>query len=293
MNFFAFLFIIVYIILGIKYPHIFFRRRRRLFDDTFAAQSYDEILRENSDENMTNYAEMQALRSTYEVRLDSWMRNHTVKNQLKNDFCELSLYHTENADEKPDDLCFHCKEHSILKNKPGRFFYVKGNNEHTATMWAIINMEFNKKITYEKIRHLYKSINNSNFVESTQIFYESSKILYPDFIVNKWAQNEYCKMEILSEANDKKILHCYDLWSTEREFYIEGEKLILYGILGNFARNKNKTETFNELLEKFSKIKNCKILKEKKVKPDSLKDENTKQIQEKIIEKFNERHLDL
>lgn len=246
------------------------------------------------------------IREEYDKRLMRYYAEHSPRLYLKNNHCELRLIRNEKG------TSFYCKE-KTNGNKKGKFFAVQGNNEHTSTMWAIIDMEFTKRTDYQAIKALYYRLNQTpNTTGGLRYFYEPFFKKYPDYD-EKHAQNEYCTMEY---SDNENCIICSELWShNPKQFIIKGNKYLLLNLISEFKREKDKFRSFAQLFAIYSKrgditvnlipeqkTENPKVVV--KQEPEAIEnnvqtevddkktsDEETEKFND--IKKYNERNLDL
>lgn len=276
---------------------------------------------------------LEDIRQKYDERLKIYYMHNQPKTYLINQNCEARLIKEDNG-----DFWFYVKDRTTGKFS-GAYFEVKGNSAHASTMWAIIDMEFNSLTRFFNIRDLYYRLNQGFETRGgLKYLYQPITGGLPKLIfnkTNKMAQNEFCRMEIKILPDGENVIVCSEIWSDSnydkpRKFVIKGEKLILYGILSEFAKNKNKMLKYLDLLYAYMKRTDCTVeeiaddiktqenpkpasefLKEPEFKkePEPIKyihvdlDEKPKEpevkqneennISEKEIKKYDERNLDL
>ena len=269
------------------------------------------------------YDPLGSVREDYNTRLQEYYQYNKPRFYLKNNYCELRLITNGTL------TYFYCKERSDGRKK-GRFFDVRGNSEHASTMWAILDMEFNKRSNYNSMRKLYYTLNQG--FETTgglRYFYEPWQKKYPNYDDNS-AQNEYCRLELKKTPNNQFVIVCSEVWGkSPKQFAISGNKYLLQKIIADFAKERNKFHTYLELLAKYSLRTDCKVqvlekteedVKKQTVQPVKTeeqtkepeptkyihvdtdeknaqekqnKDEDISNIPPQEIEKYNERNLDL
>ena len=207
---------------------------------------------------------------------------------------------------------FYCKE-KTNGTKKGKYFEVRGNNEHASTMWAIIDMEFSKRSDYQSVKALYYRLNQTtNTTGGLMYFKEPFFSKYPDYD-EKYAQNEFCSLEYSDRENS---IICSELWSHHpKQFIIKGNKYLLINLITEFKREKDKFLSFSHLLAIYSKrgdVTVNMISEQKTEKPKAEKKQNPNVSENKIqvetndkkinnegfenfkdIKKYNERNLDL
>lgn len=246
---------------------------------------------------------LEKIRDEYSRKLQIYYAEHSPRTYLKNKYCELRLIRNENG------IIFYCKEKPHGK-KQGRYFEVQGNSEHSSTMWAIIDMEFENLNNYDSIKSLYYKLNqSSNSTGGLRYFYEPFLKKIPDYDEYS-AQNEYCKVEYIK--NDNCII-CSELWNNNpRKFKIIGNKYLLLNIISEFKAVKDKFRSFSEIFAEFSlreditiailqeqnEEKNSEHLKQNIVLSKENFNENNIEDKESstdfdAIKKYNERNLDL
>ena len=278
------------------------------------------------DDFSLEYDPLADIRQTYNERLQIYYMHNKPKMYLINKNCEARFINDKNG-----NMWFYVKERTNGKT-PGKYFEVKGDNNHASTMWAIIDMEFNSLTRYSDIKSLYYKL-NQGFETRGGLKYFSEPILrrLPQPEINKCAQNEYCRMEIQQLQDNKKIILCSEIWAylqynQPRRFVIIADRLILYAILSEFSNNKNKMINYVKLLYKYSDRDDCSVkelndniklaeqkksaqelLQEQEVmqEPEPIKyihvdideqKEDKKEVdipQEQEIKKYDERNLDL
>ena len=244
---------------------------------------------------------VEILRDEYSRRLENYYSNKAPRFHLKNQRCELRLI------KDGSDIYFYCKEKNNGSSK-GRFFEVKGNNAHASTMWGIIDMEFNSKSSYSSILSLYKRLNVTMNSSGGLRFLKTPFFRkYPDYS-DKYAQNEYCRMELLKEGNS---VICSEIWSNNPNYFtIKGNKYLLLKIISDFKSEKNKFQTYSELLAIYSgkngvtvetaseeNINNKQSPPQQVIKPVEENKQNEPKANENItdlnnIKKYDERNVD-
>ena len=231
---------------------------------------------------------LDGIRDEYDRRLSNYYKSNKPRTYLKNNSCELRLIVDKSG------TYFYCKE-KPNGNKKGRFFEVKGNSNHASTMWGVIDMEFNNKSDYASIKRLYYRLNqNFNTTGGLRYFYEPWLRKYPDYDERR-AQNEYCLMELKELSSGKYIVLCTDLWSKKtKQFVIKGSKNLLLNILEKFSKEKNKFETYDDLLVKYVAWldKNVKEIGFEELKRNSVQQRNEPK-QEKEAEPIKYIHVDI
>ena len=250
------------------------------------------------------------IREEYNRRLQQYYASNTPRTYLKNNHCELRLIKDEKG------IRFYCKEKSNGRRK-GRFFEVQGNSEHAGTMWAIIDMEYNKRTDYQAVKALYYRLNQtSNTTGGLKYFYEPFFKKYPDYD-EKHAQNEYCSMEFIDSEG---CIFCSELWSSQpKQFKIKGNKYLLLNIISEFKQEKDKFQFYTKLLSKYMQRNDIQVvtivkkstdnyqqtgevtqqkksdkIKQKSENIDVIKtEEKQNPAEQKNIEKYDERNLDI
>ena len=240
---------IIWIIFGIIYVIASTGRRSR-YRNNFFFEMQDDI--------SVIIDPLEEIRQTYNERLQIYYKHNSPKTYLINKDCEAKLIKEDN------NVWFYVKERTQGK-VPGAYFEVKGENNHVSTMWAIFDMEFNSLTRYRDLKDLYYELNRTlESRGSLRYYHEPIRNRLPKPIINKMAQNEFCRMEIETLPNSKKVLICSEIWGSlqydkPRKFVIEGDKLILYGILSEFTKSKDKMQTYLDLLYKYSQKEDCRI----------------------------------
>ena len=196
-------------------------------------------------------------RSELEMMVGNYInRGGVIKETLVNEFCEMR-YITLGYDYTGNtQTFFYCKEKTNGK-KPGRMFYITGSDSHTATMWAIFNMEFDQKSTYSSIRRRYLSIQNNLW----NYMYEDSQIIYPPYGPEE-AQNEYCRMVLEREENEQGKITCSEIWSkneNKKIFIMRGKYQYLIRLIMFFRASNNIYADFQTLLRTYRYDKNITI----------------------------------
>ena len=207
------------------------------------------------------------VRRLYEDRLKIYYKHNKPRLYLVNNNCEARLIPDKNSKK----TFFYCKERTDGKNK-GRYFEIKGDIEHVNTMWAVFDMEFNDLSSYYDLRKLYYDLNQGIDTRGgLKYFNEDKGNKLPQPQINKSAQNEYCRMEIKTLSNGEKILECSEIWGKKdlvqgfvmsappRRFIIKADKLVLYGILSEFSKEKDKMVDYLKLLYRYSSRPECLI----------------------------------
>lgn len=231
------------------------------------------------------YNPLEDVRQTYNERLKIYYQNNQPKSYLVNNNCEARL-----VTEKNGDLWFHVKEKTNGKSQ-GKYFEVKGDSTHSGTMWAIIDMEFSSLTRYSDIKSLYYKLNKGfETVGGLKYFHESLRKRLPDPQINKNAQNEYCRMEIQDLTNGDKVIICSEIWASlkynkPRKFAICADKYILYGILSEFSKNKNKMQSYTDLLYQYTNRKDSDV---KELNVDIEQVQNTDSAK-KLLEEIEQR----
>ena len=279
-----------------------------------------------------SYDPLEGIRRTYEERLKVYYLHNKPKQYLLNKYCEAKFVRIKSK------MYFYCKERTNGKSA-GRYFEVKGNAEHVATMWAIIDMEFNGYTRFQDVKDLYYSLNQGLETRGGLRYYnEPFMNKLPAAQTNKSAQNEYCRMEVITGINGEKAIICSEIWGVKnfdkpRKFVINGDKLVLYGILSEFSKERDKMVDYLNLLYRYAMYPGCIIKelneeeqpsdkpkydehnpepikyihvdlsedtkenKQQKSKqnevPQDIKPEDVPEEPAKNIEKYNERNLDL
>ena len=285
------------------------------------------------DDFSLEYDPLESIRQTYNDRLQIYYRHNKPQTYLINKNCEARLIKEDNG-----NFWFYVKSRTTGKFS-GAYFEVKGNSAHASTMWAIIDMEFNSLTRYIDIRDLYYKLNQGYATRGgLKYFYQPITGGLPKMIFNKtekMAQNEFCRMEIEILPDGENVIVCSEIWGDlnydkPRKFAIKGEKIILYGILSEFAKNKNKMLNYLDLLYAYMKRTDCtveeisddvkpqenfkpasELLKEPEIKKElepikyihvdldekpkepEVKQNEENNISEKEIKKYDERNLDL
>lgn len=213
------------------------------------------------DDFSLEYDPLEDIRKAYEERLQIYYRNNKPKTYLINKYCEARLIKEDNG-----DIWFYVKNRTKANSKfSGAYFEVKGNNTHASTMWAIIDMEFNSFTKYDEIRDLYLKLNQGyNTTGGLKYFYQLFTGGLPKPVVNKFAQNEFCRMEIETLPSGEKVIICSEIWGPilyykPRKFVIKADKLTLYSILSEFSKDKNKMKDYLSLLSQYVKRTDCTI----------------------------------
>lgn len=246
------------------------------------------------------------IREEYDKRLMQYYADHSPRFYLKNNHCVLRLIKNGNG------TSFYCKE-KTNGTKKGKYFEVRGNNEHASTMWAIIDMEFSKRSDYQSVKALYYRLNQTtNTTGGLMYFKEPFFSKYPDYD-EKYAQNEYCALEY--SDNENSII-CSELWPHHpKQFIIKGNKYLLINLITEFKREKDKFLSFSHLLAKYSIRGDVTVnmISEQKTEKPKAETKQTPNVSEnkiqvetndkkinnegfenfKDIKKYNERNLDL
>lgn len=272
------------------------------------------------DDFSLEYDPLAEIRQSYNELLQVYYRHNKPRTYLINKYCEARIIKEDNG-----KVWFYVKN-KTTGNFSGAYFEVKGNNAHASTMWAIIDMEFNNLSRYSDIRDLYSKLNHSSGTTGgMRFFYQPITGGLPKPIINKMAQNEFCRMEVQTMPNGEKYILCSEIWGylqwdKPRKFTITGDKLILYGILSEFSKDKNKMLNYLDLLYQYANRTDCtvrelnidiepvpntnsakELLKEmeqeqkQKQKTDINKEKKQEPDieQDKDIKKFGERNIDL
>ena len=246
------------------------------------------------------------VRDSYEEQLKIYYQNNKPRLYLINNYCEACLINENN------NTYFYVKER--LKGPlSGKYFEVNGDISHVSTMWAVIDMEFNMSMKYKDLKKLYYNLNRGiNTTDGLRYFHESFFKRLPKPIINRRVQNEFCRLEIQTISNGEKVIICSEIWGNPdydkpKSFVIKAEKGILYGILAEFAKNKNKKLDYNTLFKQYSARSYCEVLSLEKLKQYEIELKENRIIQEKDsggqtieitdqkdnIRKYDERNLDL
>ena len=213
------------------------------------------------------------IRQAYNERLQVYYAHNKPRTYLINAFCEAKII------VEGKNTWFYVKARTNGKFA-GAYFEVKGDNAHVSTMWAIIDMEFNALSKFNNIKNLYYKLNKGYITTGgLKYFYQPLFGGLPKPITNKSAQNEYCRMEIKTLSNGEKFLICSEIWGSghfdkPRKFIINADKLILYSILFEFSKNKNKMQDYLNLLYLYLKRTDCTVREIK----DNLNQAKTSQL---------------
>lgn len=232
---------VILIVIGFIYYFVerFYRTSRRV-DGTLISTRVDLGYESETEQN----------RDYYSSQLKEYLKDHEILNYLINSHCEMRLIkYSEN------ELLFYCKEKSNGQ-QAGRYFEVTGNVEHTATMWALINMIFEHSSTYTNIKKFYFNINGEN----KQYYKEKKNFPYPKPFINKEVQNEFCRMIVEKLPSGEYVLICSEIWENygvRNKFEIKGSRLFVLGILAQFSKTKNKMETYFDLAEKYKDVRDA------------------------------------
>jgi len=184
------------------------------------------------------------IRNKYEKKLKKYYRDHKPRIYLINEYCVAQFFKPRHG-----AAYFYVKERGI--NKIGKYFELKGDNNHVTTMWAFFDMEFSASMTYEDLRLLYMDLNGKvygpyfrEYPDRYEIHDKWSKtVKYTNlFIKNKMAQNEYCRMELKILSSGEKVIICSEIWGTPdydkpRKFVIKALVETLYDILNDMQKN--------------------------------------------------------
>ena len=249
------------------------------------------------DDFSLDYDPLEDVRRSYNERLQVYYKHNAPKTYLINRYCEARL-----IKENDGKVWFYVKERTEANSKFfGNYFEVKGNNTHASTMWAIIDMEFNSLTRYADIRSLYYKLNQSyETVGGLKYFNQPIIGGLPKPIVNRMAQNEFCRMEVLSDSNGEKYILCSEIWGAlqydkPKKFVIKADKLILYGILSELSDKKNKMLNYLNLLYKYSQKEDCTVREIN----DNIKPEQNTNSAKKLLEEAEQQeqkptlHVDL
>ena len=234
------------------------------------------------------YSQLDGIRDEYNRRLSNYYKYNKPRTYLKNDKCELRLIVNKSG------TYFYCKE-KPNGNRKGRFFEVKGNSEHASTMWGIIDMEFNNKSDYSNVKSLYYRLNQSfNTTGGLRYFYEPWLKKYPDYD-KKRVQNEYCLMELKELSAGKNVIFCSTLWNKKtKQFVINGNKYLLLNIIKKFAEEKNKFETYTDLLAKYAARLDINVKEiNTDIQEEKFDNRQKGQVKEKEPEPIKSIHVDI
>jgi hypothetical protein len=124
--------------------------------------------------------------------LRQYINTHQLQNKLENRYCFLRYNITDSG-----TITLSCRERS-MGNKIGRTFTIRGDNDHAATMWALINMKFSSSTTYESLLKLYNYYNNGN----SYYLYANNEQYYRIATGELEADNEYCEMTMIKKSNN-------------------------------------------------------------------------------------------
>ena len=235
---------------------------------------------------------LEQIRQEYNDRLKIYYQHNKPKTYLINRNCEARFIKEANG-----EIWFYVK--SRTKGKlSGAYFEVRGDNSHVSTMWAIIDMEFNSLTKYIDIRDLYYKLNQSTMTTGgLKYFHQSLTGGLPKPIINKMAQHEFCRMEVETLPNGEKVLICSEIWgdldiNKPRKFMIKGDKLVLYGILSEFAKHKDKMLNYFDLLYMYTKRTDCEVTELNDSNTvqymDSVTDLDQQQKDKEVIQSFKE-----
>lgn len=214
---------------------------------------------QSESERYSDNSTLDYIRETYEIKLKSYYKNHKPRSYLISKHCELRL-----IQDKKGNISFYCKERTD-GIKSGRYFDVKGDSVHASTMWAIIDMEFNKITNFFDVKELYYSLNQGLDTTGGLKYYNEPVLKkLPEAEINKSAQNEYCRMEVQLLPNGEKVIVCSEIWGEKvwnkpKSFVISASTPILYGILAEFEKTNDKMLQYQTLLYRYTARSDCKV----------------------------------
>ena len=206
-----------------------------------------------------DYNPLEEMRSGYDLTLKTYYKSNEPKLYLINKYCEAKLMKSRNG-----EVSFYVKERTT-RNKQGRYFEVAGNSTHAYTMWGMIDMEFNELTRFQDIQDLYRKLNGGYYARGGMAYYREPWFRkLPNPIKNESAQNEYCRMNIKRLSDGKMALVCSEIWGNKeyldtKEFVITAGKYVLFDILEEFSKEKDKMQDYLTLLAKYAKRTDIKI----------------------------------
>ena len=203
-------------------------------------------------------------RARIERELAVFTLSNEIKSRLVNNYCELRLWDRNVLPSMPHDFILCCREKTDGK-RPGRIFFLTGQSDHTATVWAVFNMSFTKKSNYNSMKSLYRTMKGDNWSVNLQgysrysyeqtVDIQENRSLYKKLLPSNMAENEFCRMQIFPSGPNDFVIVCTNIWDISEnpeKFTITGIPDYLYKILDDFKEKKHQFETFYQLKKKFS-----------------------------------------